>query len=130
MSIPEWAKGLARNWGAELRRFERDIEGLQGTMGRIHEEGPVGAAIRSYREDIPYHEFTHPVKTFHRAWIDLKPELKAIIWLDFKMPGKTKAKIKKSGLPQATYYRKRAEALNIIVRDFHLYSQNYQEGIE
>lgn len=129
MSAPEWIKGLARNWGREVRRFEKQIEGIQGTMGRIMEEGPVAASIRSYRDSIPYSDFSRDVQTFHRAWLDLKPELKAIIWLDFKVSGKTTKKMKDADMSKTTYYRTRTKALELITRDFHLY-QNSQEGIE
>ena len=126
MSVPEWVKGLARNWGREVRRFEKQIEGIQGTMGRIMEEGPDGAAIRSYRDTVPVSDFSRDVQTFHRAWLDLKPELKAIIWLDFKVRGKTIKKMKDADMPKTTYYRTRREALTLIARDFHLY-QNSQD---
>ena len=121
MSVAEWVKGLARQWGTEVRRLEREIDGLQGTMGRIHEEGPVAASIRSYNDSLPYREFSRDVSIFHRAWIDLKPELKAVIWLDFKEGGAPKRKVSRSGLSKSAYYRKRTQALELISRDFHLY---------
>ena len=119
--IPDWVKGLAEMWGQHVRRFEAKLGNIQGTMGRIREEGPEGAAIRSHYDRLPYQEFPREVRTFHRAWMDLKPHQQAIVWLSYKEPGAQKKKIKKAGISKSAYYRRRAEALNKIAINFHLY---------
>lgn len=120
--MPEdWVKGLAELWGQNVRRFEARLGSIQGTMGRIREEGPEGAAIRSYHDHLPYTEFPREVRIFHRAYMDLKPHLKAVLWVSYKVPGPLKKKIKKMGVSRSAFYRRRAEALNKIAANFYLY---------
>jgi hypothetical protein len=128
MSDLDWVKSLAVAWGREVRRFNKRAQGVSGTMGRIYEEGPDGAAIRSYRPDdiqgMPKIDFPREINKFHRAWIDLDYELKSILVVDFVVPNRRGKKHKKWGALEVSkdaYYRRRNRALTKIAMDFHLY---------
>ena len=119
--VPSWILGLAEEWGYSMRRFESKLTQISGTLGRIHEEGPVGAAIRGHGDHLPDIDLEPEVQKFHRAWLDLDVRDRKILWIAFKEPGPAKKKYLKMELPKKTYYRYRENALMKVCVDYHLY---------
>jgi hypothetical protein len=118
--VPNWIRSLAQAWGHEVRKFEARLGNVQGTLGRIKDEGP-GASIRGHGDYIPYNEFPREVNKFHKAWLDLDYVPRTMIWLHFKKRGKVKKKAKKIGFGKTKYYKELNAALVQIAIDFHLY---------
>ena len=120
--VPDWVRGLAQAWGSEVRQFEQRIKSVQGTMGRIREEGE-GAAIRGFGDNIPHVDFPRQVQQFHRAWIDLDFHHKAAIWVQFKETWRRPKKMQTLGKESTTsYYRAVNKALVAIAVDYRLYA--------
>jgi hypothetical protein len=109
-SLIDWVHALAIEWGHWLRKAEARQSSIQGTLGRVRDEGPVAAAIRSKSDRIPCVDFPQRVNAFHRAWLSSPEEYRDILWLDYKRRLPAKEKIRISGLKKHTYYRKRAKA--------------------
>lgn len=120
--VPPWIDTTAGDWGREMRRFEKRITAVQGTMGRIREEGPVGAAIREFRDHLPKIDFMDDqVAKFHMAWIDLDTKERAYVWVHFKEHGKVKDKLKRLDTKINDYYDTLRMTLCRISADWHCY---------
>ena len=99
-----WIKDLGRQWGHHMRRQDAMAGNIKGTMGRIHEEGLDGAAIRSYVDKVPYNEFPSDVRKFHLAFLKLDTHLKSIVFIHFRLNIPHKKKHEKTGKKQQNYY--------------------------
>ena len=119
--VPNWVRPLAESWGHEIRKFEKKVGAIQGTLGRIRDEGPDGAAIRGAPDYVPKIDLPRQVSKFHKAWIDLDHQEKNIIWLQFKEYGKTRDKWAVMGMKKTKYYKTLNAALEKIAKIFHLY---------
>lgn len=120
--VPSWIEGTAVEWAKEMRRFEKKLGNIQGTLGRIHEEGPVGASIRQVNDNIPNVIFyDHEVRKFHLVWLDLDVQERNHIWVHFKEFGKIKDKVAKLETNNRMYYRMLRNTLNQMAQSFHFY---------
>ncbi len=119
--VPNWVRPLAEKWGHEIRKFQSKAGNIQGTMGRIRDEGPDGAAIRGAPDYVPKVDLPRQVNKFHRAWTDLDYHEKDILWLQFVEFGKTKDKWAYMGMNKSKYYRTLNASLEKIARVFHFY---------
>jgi hypothetical protein len=104
-----------------MRKFEAKLGNLQGTLGRIRDEGPDGAAIRGQADYTPDIDFPKEIRRFHQAWLDLDYGHRTVLWLDFvkKMPAVKK--FEEMGMSKPKYYRTRREALRAIAMSYRLY---------
>ena len=118
--VPNWIRSLAESWGHEMRKFEAKLGNVQGTMGRIKEEGE-GASIRSYSDHLPNIDFPEEVQKFHRAWLDLDYQYRNIIVIGFQKRGPAIKKYRKMGMKRWKYYKTLNTALIQIAVDWHLY---------
>lgn len=119
--VPDWIKVLARDWGGCVRRFEAQLGQISGTLGRIHEEGVDGAAIRSHAQKLPIVDFPKDIQQFHRAWLDLEPPDQNIIWLDAKVRMPFQEKWAAMNMKKDSYYRARRSALMKIAETIDYY---------
>ena len=120
--VAPWIHGLAEEWGKELRRFEKQITSIQGTMGRIRDEGPFGALVRANKGYVPNVDFRdQEVRRFHMAWGDLDVQERNGVLIHFKEFGSVKEKIEKMETNRKKYYEILRRGLDTIERDFHLY---------
>lgn len=87
---------------------------IQGTLGRIREEGLDGAAIRSHSDKIPIIDFPLDVAKFHRAWRHLEPHLQGVIFVDYRMREPLPRKLEIMRMKKSKYYRTRRVALDKI----------------
>ena len=112
----DWVHALAMDWGHWMRRSAAVDTAIQGTLGRIRDEGLDGAAIRSHTDRIPVTDFPLDVARFHRAWKQLDPHLGSIIFLDYRMREPLGKKLEIVRMSKSKYYRTRRKALNNIAR--------------
>ncbi len=110
-----WVHSLADHWGHWMRKAEAKQGQIQGTLGRINEEGPEGAAIKSHGAKIPIVDFPEEIAAFHRVWLSLTDRHQMIIWIDYKQRGSVKQKFKKMDMKKDAYYRLRSAALIAVV---------------
>jgi len=110
----DWVHSLANDWGHWLRKSEAKQGSIQGTFGRISEEGLDGAAIRSHGSKIPVIDFPEDVAKFHRAWLGLDRQYQMVLWVDYKMRKPTKQKFKALNKSKNAYYRLRDQAHSLI----------------
>jgi hypothetical protein len=106
----DWVHSLAKDWGHWVRKSEAMGGQLQGTMGRIMEEGLDGAAIRSHGQRIPILDFPKDVGRFHRAWLQLDRHHQMIIWVDYKMRKSVQEKLALMNKKKTAYYKLRNDA--------------------
>jgi len=120
--VPEWIHGTAEAWAREVRRFEKKIKNIKGTMGRIREEGPVGASIRGGTDFVPDVDFKdEEVKKFHRAWLDLDVNPRHHVWIHFKEFGAIREKVQALDTNSKSYYDTIRHTLCKMAAEFHLY---------
>ena len=110
----DWVHSLAKDWGHWMRKSEAKQGLVNGTMGRIKDEGINGAAIRSYGQKIPIVDFPDDVAEFHRAWLKLDRQFQNILWVDFKLRKSHKEKFALVHLPKTSYYRIRNRAQSMV----------------
>lgn len=109
--MTDWVHALAIDWGHHLRRLEAQSSLVQGTLGRIVEQGPDGAAIRvTFSAKVPVIDWPRHVAEFHRAWLELEELHQAIIFIDYKLRLPVKRKFRLAGKKKDAYYRARANA--------------------
>lgn len=118
--MADWIHCLANDWGHWMRRSAAIDSAIQGTLGRIRDEGLDGAAIRAHSDKIPITEFPLDVARFHRAWKQLEPHLNAIIFLDYRMRDPLQRKLRVARVSKSKYYRLRRQALDAIARNMAL----------
>ena len=113
----DWVHSLGKDWGHWVRRSEAQAGQIQGTMGRIVEEGPAAAAIRTRGSHIPIVDFPRDVRKFHQAWLGLPAKYKQIIWVDYRLRMPVQRKFDTMGLKKNAYYRLRDKAHSLISWD-------------
>ena len=111
----DWVHSMGSDWGHWLRKAEAKQGQIQGTLGRIHEEGLNGAAIKSHGNKIPVVDFPEDVQEFHSAWLRLDDEYQMIIWVDYKHRCSVKKKFKIMEKKKDAYYRLRGDAMIALV---------------
>ena len=110
----DWVHSLGNNWGHWMRKAEAKQGQIQGTLGRIKEEGE-GASIRTHGSTIPIVDFPEEVAAFHRAWLSLIDRYQRIIWIDYKQRLSAKEKFREMDIKKDAYYRLRNDALTAVV---------------
>ena len=110
----DWVHSLGRDWGHWVRKSEAMSGRIQGTLGRIQDEGLDGASIRSHGTKIPILDFPEDVARFHRAWLSLDRQYQMVLWLDYKMRKPIKVKFLLMNKKKDAYYRLRDRAHSII----------------
>ena len=119
--VPEWIQGNAEVWAHEVRKFISKAGSVQGTMGRIADEG-VGAAIRSFNNNPPAVDFRDLETTkFNRAYLDLDTQPRHVLWVHFVEFGSAREKQEFVGLKKTKYYEMLRDTLCKMATDFHLY---------
>lgn len=121
--MTDWVHALARDWGYWIRRTEAEASLVHGTLGRIAEEGPEGAAIRSAYaagRNIPITDVPKDVAKFHRIWLTLTTDLKEIVYIDYKLRTPVARKYRWMGLSKNKYYKLRTRALVELERQLTL----------
>ena len=119
--VSDWIIPLAREWGHEMRAFKAKLGNIQGTLGRIRDEGPDGAAIRGQGDYIPDIDFPLQVQQFHKAWLDLDYHLNKIIRIDYIERGPAPKKWAKMDMSRSEYYKYRRKALVSIQNELPFY---------
>lgn len=106
----DWVDDLGKDWGRYLRRNPTgDMKFDSGypknsVMGRIREEGTVGAAIRTHMQILPIRDMPKDVLEFHRAWQVLDSKPKRISYVHYGVVSNVDAKCEFMGLNKSTYY--------------------------
>jgi hypothetical protein len=119
--VPEWIQGNAEVWGHEIRKFVKRAGNVQGTCGRIAEEG-VGAAIRSFNNEPPNVGFNDLETTkFNRAYLDLDTQPRHVLWVHFVEYGTARDKFEFVGVKRQKYYEILRDTLCKMAAEFHLY---------
>ena len=118
--MSDWLDALANDWGHWMRRSAAVDGSIQGTLGKISEEGLDGAAIRSHSDRIPVTDFPLDVAKFHRAWRFLEPHLHGIIFVDYRMRAPLSKKLGIMHMKKSKYYRLRRTALDKICQTMSL----------
>ena len=106
----DWIDDLGKDWGRYLRRNptgpDNSDSGFPATsvMGRIREEGSVGAAIRSHVQVIPVRDMPADILEFHRAWAVLKQNHKKIVYVRYAVVCPLYEKMEFLELKKRTFY--------------------------
>ncbi len=118
----EMDQGNGEAWGRDVRRIAET--GLQGTLGRISDEGPTGAAIRKFGWNLPPGVDFSDIETlvFHRAWLDMNIEERAILWTRFVVD--TTRPYEVLDMSKSRYYRIYNLTMVKMACNFHLYREN------
>lgn len=114
--MTDWVHALANEWGHWMRKAAALDGSIQGTLGRIRDEGPDAASIRVHGTRIPCLDFPSDVSRFHKAWLHLEPEYQAIIFVDYRMREAQSKKIQIMRKTKSAYYRLRKKALNSVAK--------------
>ncbi len=114
--MTDWIHALALEWGHWMRRLEAEGSLVRGTLGRIMEQGPEGAAIHTEygSRPLPVRDMPKRVQAFHHAWLSLEDRYRAVLWAEYKLRMKIRRKCQACGLTRSNYYRERARARQII----------------
>ncbi len=118
--MTDWVHSLANDWGHWMRKSAAVDGAIRGTLGRIHDEGLDGAAIRAHGDRVPVTDFPLDVARFHRAWVCLDPHLGGIIFIDYRMRDPLKKKLSIMRMKKTKYYRLRRTALDKIAQKMAL----------
>ncbi len=116
----DWVHSLGGDWGYWMRKAERKLGQVQGTMARIKELGE-GAAIKSHGSKIPIVDFPEDIAEFHRAWLRLGTDHKMMIWVDYKLRKPIKMKFELMHKKKWAYYQFRDEAHSAISYEMALH---------
>lgn len=100
----DWIDDLGNDWGRYLRKTVKNGYPETSIMGRIREEGSVGAAIRTFVQVIPIQDIPADVLVFHRAWNVTKSRYKKLIFVRYVPICPTEEKLIELGLTERTYY--------------------------
>jgi len=125
--MTDWVHALARDWGCWIRRTEAEASLVKGTLGRIAEEGPEGAAIRgayAAGRNIPITDVPSEVARFHRIWLTLATDLRNVLYVDYKLRTPVARKYRGLGLSKNKYYKLRTRALIEVERQLTIDSGN------
>ena len=117
----DWVHSMGNDWGHCMRRSEAKQGQIQGTLGRIKDEGLVGAAIRSHGSKIPIVDFPEDIAEFHRAWLRLDRDYQMMIWVDYKLRSPIERKFELMNKKRSAYYRLRSSAHSAISYEMALH---------
>jgi len=106
----DWVHSMGNDWGHWVRKAEAKQGQIQGTLGRIKDEGLDGAAIKSHGYNIPVVDFPEDISEFHRAWLRLDREFQLLIWVDYKLRKSIKKKFALLNKKKTAYYLLRDHA--------------------
>jgi len=110
----DWVHSMGHDWGHWMRKAEAKQGQIQGTMGRIAEEGLDGAAIKSHGQKLPIIDFPEDIAEFHRAWLRLDREDHLLFWVDYKLRPGVPKKFFMMNKKRTAYYRLRDRAHSAI----------------
>lgn len=110
--MTNWIHELGREWGHWMRKADALAGNLTGTLGRVYEEGPAAAAIRTayQRSKIPLVEFPQEVDRFHKAWLQLPEDPAEILFIEYKLRVPFEEKWRLANKKKGAYYRARSDA--------------------
>ena len=102
----DWIDAMARSWGYQLRKIEREDVSIPSLAGRVMDLGAVGAAIRSpvqvYGESL-----MGDALEFHCAYQRLdKAQDKEILAIHYVVDKPVKVKHHKLGIKRSTYWQR------------------------
>lgn len=103
-------KGAGSLWGEYMREQPNGYP-TRSVMARIKEEGPVGAAIKQHVRIVPVNGMSKTVAKFHRGYLRLAEERRALIFLAYVTRMKWDDLATTLDVSKSTMYRMRAEAL-------------------
>ncbi len=109
--MTNWVHELGREWGHWLRKADALAGKVDGTLGRIYEEGPAAAAIRTgNRSKVLAIEFPKEVDRFHRAWLKMPNDSAELLLVEYKLRIPAREKWRLVGKKKGAYYRARSAA--------------------
>lgn len=106
-------RGAGSMWG-EYMRDQPNGYPTRSIMSRIKEEGPVGAAIKQHCRVVPVDGMGKTVAKFHRGYLRLNEERRAVIFLAYVTRMKWDDLAETLGVSKSTMYRMRNDALTEI----------------
>lgn len=101
----DWVHWQAKAWG---RWQSKPINGYPSCslLGRIREEGSVGAAIKQHAQKIPVKFMPSDIASFHRAWLMLPEGPRQVIAVAYCSPSVDRnQQADLLGLSRRAYYR-------------------------
>jgi len=101
----DWVHSMGNDWGHWMRKAEAKQGQIQGTLGRIGDEGLDGAAIKSHGSKITVVDFPEDISEFHRAWLRLDRDFQLMIWVNYKLRKSVKQKFNLMHKKRTAYYR-------------------------
>lgn len=108
--MADWIVKLAEDWGAWMKWFE-DGPSIEGTMGRVYEEGGWGAASQPVAgHKILAKDMPRRVHEFHMEWLMLPDLQRQAVKLYFAKRGTSKHKIMR--VPRRTFYNLKNSGLD------------------
>jgi len=105
----EWVHEMAQDWGAWMRHPAKGWPPCS-LMGRIAEEGSVGAAIKRHVGSVPIHEMPEAALRFHRVFKNCGEQTRKIFWVMYAVRGNRDNKAHALGVSKSTMYRQRNDA--------------------
>ena len=99
----DWIDDLAKDWARYIMRSNKAWPS-RSILGRIVDEGSVGAAIRSHIQVIPINDMPADVMEFHRAWNALRGKRRQILWVHYCSKAGIQRKISAMRTTKTTYY--------------------------
>lgn len=99
-----WVHQRAKEWGRWRQRNE-PAWSSKSLMGRIQEEGSVGAAIKQHNQHIPVKLMPKEIADFHRAWLGMDERQRALIDVVYRLTIPRAEKPKVLGISQARMYQ-------------------------
>lgn len=112
-------KGAGSLWGEYMREQPNGYP-TRSMMSRIKEEGPVGAAIKQHVRSVPTEGMSKTVAKFHRGYLRLTEERRALIFLSYVSRMKWDDLATTLAVSKSTMYRMRNEALAEIGKTWEL----------
>lgn|GEM_PF-4907232 len=91
-------------WGRYMRQSPTGYSS-RSVMGRIVEEGSVGAAIKQFFQKIPVTGIPRGVLPFHRAYLRLPERLREVIFVTYVVGAERDAKAEALGITKSHMYR-------------------------
>lgn len=111
--INRFAHELGKSWGVYMRKEPLGWPS-KSLMGRIEEEGSVGAAIKSHYQKVPVNLMPAQVQEFHRAWLTLRESQRISVFVAYVIRAPYALKAERLGLSRSRYYQLRDLGLSQI----------------
>jgi len=118
----DWVDELGKDWGRYLRKVPSGYP-ENSIMGRIMEEGSIGAAIRTHVQVVPIRDMPTDVMEFHRAWKVMESKLKRIVYVHYGVISKVADKRNFLDLNKSTYYSRLDRAQRALWETIELQSR-------